>query len=462
MARLVPFGSANPKDIRVSVIIPVYNTETYLRELLESLVAQELPAEQFEVIAVNDGSTDASGEILDEFANRYPNIRVVHQENSGWAGKPRNVALDLAQGEYVFFADSDDLLAPSALRRMLQFASEHRIDVVFPKVVGIGGRRVSKGLFAKTNPDLSPLQAINSLTPQKLISRELIESNRLRFPEEPVRLEDGMFMVSCYLLADKIGVAAGRDHYSLRARADGSNISSQPLDPFGYTSSITKIAAIIRSEAKDPALARAMTLTLWSNKGLKIYAPGRFKRYSEKVQNEWMDAHSKFVNEFIEDESTRNFGDIRHDKTECIRRNDRQGVLAIIAVEEELEKGISIDSAHYENGELQISGTLHSPIIDSIRIFAENRGRGPEILTEATLIARNGKFDGTLSGIPEGDAIVDFLVKPAAGENTGRPRRAASGANPTFSTNGKLRPYSTKHGNFSLQPVKQPPMANES
>ena len=143
IARLVPVGSekSGGAGISVSVIIPVYNTEVYLRELLDSLVAQDLPVEQFEVIAVNDGSTDASGEILDEYANRYPNFRVVHQENSGWAGKPRNVALDLAQGQYVFFADSDDVLAPSALRQMSEFASEHKIDVVFPKVVGSAAGR---------------------------------------------------------------------------------------------------------------------------------------------------------------------------------------------------------------------------------------------------------------------------------------------------------------------------------
>ncbi len=103
LARLVPAGSEKPGVIRVSVIIPVYNTETYLRELLESLVAQDLPSRKFEVIAVNDGSTDASGEILNEYANRFPQFHVVHQENSGWAGKPRNVALDLAQGKVCLF-----------------------------------------------------------------------------------------------------------------------------------------------------------------------------------------------------------------------------------------------------------------------------------------------------------------------------------------------------------------------
>ena len=118
-----------------------------------------------------------------------------------------------------------------------------------------------------------------------------------------------------------------------------------------------------------------MTLTLWSNKGLKIYAPARFKRYSEKIQNEWMDAHSTLVNEFIAEETARDLNDILHGKTEFIRSQNKQGILGIIAVEEQLEQAVSIDGAHYENGELQISGTLNSHGIDSIRISAKKSWR---------------------------------------------------------------------------------------
>ena len=92
-----------------------------------------------------------------------------------------------------------------------------------------------------------------------------------------------------------------------------------------------------------------------------------------------MDAHSNFVNEFITDESARNLSDIRHGKTEFIRNQDKHGVLGIIAVQEQLEQRVVIDSAHYVNGELQISGTLHSSGIDSICISARNRGGGPSV-----------------------------------------------------------------------------------
>ncbi|NNV09367.1 glycosyltransferase, partial [Geobacillus sp. MMMUD3] len=77
---------AESGELDVSVIIPVYNVEDYLPECLDSLVNQALGSFTAEVIAVDDGSTDASGSILDEYAARYDFVRVIHQENSGWPG----------------------------------------------------------------------------------------------------------------------------------------------------------------------------------------------------------------------------------------------------------------------------------------------------------------------------------------------------------------------------------------
>ena len=109
---------------RVSVILPVYNTRAYLRECLDSVLAQDVDPGSFEIVAVDDGSTDGSGEILDEYALRHAFVRVMHQENSGWPGQPRNRGLEASRGEYVFFLDSDDVLGPEAVRRLCDVADE--------------------------------------------------------------------------------------------------------------------------------------------------------------------------------------------------------------------------------------------------------------------------------------------------------------------------------------------------
>ena len=94
-----------PNQIDISIIIPIYNVEKYLTVCIDSLMNQgDL---RMEIILINDGSTDLSGEIADEYAKKEERIKVIHQENGG-ASAARNVGLDIATGEYIAFLDSDD------------------------------------------------------------------------------------------------------------------------------------------------------------------------------------------------------------------------------------------------------------------------------------------------------------------------------------------------------------------
>lgn len=115
----------NPK---VSIIVPVYNTEKYLKKCLDSLVCQTL--EEIEIIAVDDGSTDQSGLMLDEYQNKYPQkIKVVHKENGGQASA-RNLAFGLCTGEYIGFLDSDDFVKPEMFEKMYRKAALADADYV--------------------------------------------------------------------------------------------------------------------------------------------------------------------------------------------------------------------------------------------------------------------------------------------------------------------------------------------
>lgn len=440
------------RGVYVSVIVPVFNTELYLHDLLDSLVAQDLPSENFEVIAVNDGSTDASGKILDDYADRYANFHVIHQENSGWAGKPRNVAMAHASGKYLFFADGDDKLAPQSLRRMVEFATKHRIDVLLPKVVGIGGRKQTSSIYGTTNPAITPLEALKSLTPQKLVSRRLIESNQLRFAEEPVRLEDGMFMVACYLLARRIGVVADYEFYNLRERTDKSNISYRPLVPRSYTESIAKIASIIDKYSRDENQTKAMILTLWRRKGLKIYEPQRFKKYSVKIQDEWIEAHSRFLKEFVPTELAMELNQIQGQKTELIRAQNRHAVLAISALEGELNRPISVFSSSDVNSKLEILGMVTEDCIDAVSITARVRGDNTKVLSETTHAVVDRKFEGVIPGLTESTETIDFFVQALNGALRGNVKRLAVLDDAKLSGPGTLKPYATKNGYFSLSP----------
>ena len=91
----------------LSIVVPVYNVEQYLTKCLDSILAQTLT--DFEVIAVDDGSPDSCGKILDEYAEKDNRIRVIHKKNGG-VSSARNEALDIARGEYIGFVDSDDYI----------------------------------------------------------------------------------------------------------------------------------------------------------------------------------------------------------------------------------------------------------------------------------------------------------------------------------------------------------------
>lgn len=114
-------------SIAVSVLVPICNVERYLPECLDSLAAQTL--NNIEVICLDDGSIDNSGAIVDEYAARFSNFRVVHKVNTGY-GHTMNLGLDLARGEYVGIVESDDYAATNMFKTLYKLASRRKLDVV--------------------------------------------------------------------------------------------------------------------------------------------------------------------------------------------------------------------------------------------------------------------------------------------------------------------------------------------
>ena len=122
----------------ISVTVPVYNVEKYLARCLNSILGQSFKGD-FEIICVDDGSTDKSGEILDEFAKKYPKIKAIHQNNRGLS-EARNTALKHVTGKYTMFVDADDLLEKNALEGLFNYAESHKADVViFDYICGTEG-----------------------------------------------------------------------------------------------------------------------------------------------------------------------------------------------------------------------------------------------------------------------------------------------------------------------------------
>lgn len=115
--------------MKLSIIVPIYGVELYLRKCVDSLLAQDLPSSEYEVILVDDGGKDACPQICDEYAAAHENIRVVHRENGGLSAA-RNSGIEVAQGEYVVFVDSDDYIEPNVLGGLMEQVERDRLDVL--------------------------------------------------------------------------------------------------------------------------------------------------------------------------------------------------------------------------------------------------------------------------------------------------------------------------------------------
>ncbi|MFD0904048.1 glycosyltransferase family 2 protein [Actinomadura sediminis] len=217
---------------KVSVIVPVYDCVTTVATSLGSALDQTIAPELVEVIAVDDGSTDGSGEELDRLAALHPRLTVLKRPNSGGPGGPRNTGMSRARGEYLFFLDADDRLGPEALERMCAAADANGTDVVIGRYVGVG-RPVAE--FTRSIAHVSvddPDSDIysRSLTAQKLFRRSVIEEHRIRFPEDAPTGEDKVFTAHALLHASGgVSVVADHDCYYLVQREDGGNLTETAL-----------------------------------------------------------------------------------------------------------------------------------------------------------------------------------------------------------------------------------------
>lgn len=117
--------------MKISIIIPVYNVEQYLRQCIDSVLAQTYA--DFEVLLINDGSTDKSGAICDEYATKDSRIKVFHKENGG-VSSARNLGLDNANGQWIAFVDADDTIDNEYLHNLIEDFDEYDLDVIYPQI----------------------------------------------------------------------------------------------------------------------------------------------------------------------------------------------------------------------------------------------------------------------------------------------------------------------------------------
>jgi FkbM family methyltransferase len=232
----------------VSVVVPVYNAGPYLERCVASLLRQTLSTDRYEVVFVDDGSTDGSGARLDEVAAEHPKlVRVLHTANSGWAGRPRNLGTDAARHPYVFYCDADDWIPEYALEMLLEHAERDRSDVVVARRMGVRGTGpiavFERGDYCTTWQRTPAV--FHTLTCQKVFRRAFLHEQGIRFPEGKVRLEDYIFMVQAYLKSERISIVGSRPSYVLERREDRGNLTATKVAVDDYWRSVERLVELI-------------------------------------------------------------------------------------------------------------------------------------------------------------------------------------------------------------------------
>ena len=203
---------------RISVVIAAYRPGKGFDRVMRSLDAQTLPQDQFETIVIDDGSPDDTFERISDLAATRPNMRVERIENSGWPSRPRNVATQLARGEWVLYMDHDDALYPDALRRMAEYAAETQADVLSPKEsknsdAWWGMPALRDGNVPNAVVD-GGIDRLLPMVPHKLYRREFLQEHGIRFPEGRRQLWEDIYVnVEAWRYAQRVAVLADTPAY---------------------------------------------------------------------------------------------------------------------------------------------------------------------------------------------------------------------------------------------------------
>lgn len=268
--------------LKVSVVVATYSPGTGLDRLVRSLDAQTLPADEFEVIFVDDGSPDDTVERLGAIAATRPNVRVERIENSGWPSRPRNIGTDLARGEYVLFMDHDDELYPDALRAAVEFAHACGSDVVNGKEARTHDPAWALGTYLADSAqdvgreDAHPLVPMN---PHKLYRTAFLREHGIRFREgRRVLWEDIFFNVEVAAHAETISTLASVPFYHWVQTTGSGSTTFLRSDPAWWDHLEQVLESIEQHLGHDTLQGRQLRRHQYGTRILGAFVPAFLKR----------------------------------------------------------------------------------------------------------------------------------------------------------------------------------------
>lgn len=275
----------------ISVIIPVYNVEDFLPRCIDSAIKQTY--ENLEIFLVDDGSTDASGRICDEYKKKDNRIKVIHKRNGGLSDA-RNVAIDSMKGDYVFFLDSDDYMSEETISLLYKCMIDNEADIVTTQYIEFSGEdyiESDRAIVSKDCITLSNKDALENLMYQKdcktsawgkLYKASLFDN--IRYPKGKI-CED---LPTTYLLfakASKICLGIGKLYYYNQRQGSiiNSSFNTARMDALGFAEEETEFIKNNFEDILNSAICREFLEAIYIL--IKLYGcSGKYKREYKKVK----------------------------------------------------------------------------------------------------------------------------------------------------------------------------------
>ncbi len=271
----------------------------YLEETLISVLNQSI-FEDIEVIMIDDGSTDDSGDIAEKYALDYENFHVYHKKNEG-QGIARNYGLSLAEGEYVIFLDSDDYVPPKAYETLYNLAIRNESDIVCGNVLRFALFNVwEDNLFRHAFKDVSevinkttlndmPSLLWDTVTWNKLYKTDFLKKNNIEFPDKKISFQDIPFSLKAYICADSISITPEVCYY-WRLRSNNTSVTQQDKNVRNFKDrlEITRLSFDLLEKYEIGNDLKDYLFVKWMDHDLKFNLK-RIKEFPEKYYNELLD-----------------------------------------------------------------------------------------------------------------------------------------------------------------------------
>jgi poly(ribitol-phosphate) beta-N-acetylglucosaminyltransferase len=250
----------------ISLIIPVFNACATIEKTLASIEQEiiENPKIGWQIIAVDDGSTDDSLKILRDWVAKLP-LTVVELPHSGSPAGPRNHGIEAATSDYVFFLDADDVLLSGGLSAAVSYALESDSDIVLVKLKSLDGRGVPRGMFTGNQPKvtLADSRIYWALNPMKLVKRSLLINNQIRFATDLAVGEDQPFSAMCYLYANTVSILSSPPAVGVCYTRSGSNMTLQVKPAAAYFALLNQMGKVIESANLEVSVKNFLWIRHW-------------------------------------------------------------------------------------------------------------------------------------------------------------------------------------------------------